>query len=62
MRWLDPAVADLERLLGVDSQIVRWALRKTLLLERDPDASRALLGDLTGVQAMQAWEAFITAR
>ena len=62
MRWLDPAVADLERLLGVDPQIVRWALKKMLLPERDPDAGRALLGDLTGVQAMQAWEAFITAR
>ena len=43
-----PKFDDLERLLGVDPQIVRWALKKMLLLERDPDAGRALLGDLIG--------------
>jgi mRNA interferase RelE/StbE len=37
VRLTDPAVADLERLVGVDPQIVRWALKKMLLLERDPD-------------------------
>ena len=47
--WLtNPAVADLERLVGVDPQIVRWALKKMLLREREPDAGRPLLGDLIG--------------
>ncbi len=48
VRLTEPAVADLERLVGVDPQIVRWALKKMLLLERDPDAGRPLLGDLIG--------------
>ena len=48
VRLTDPAVADLERLVGVDPQIVRWALKKMLLLERNPDAGRPLLGDLIG--------------
>jgi mRNA interferase RelE/StbE len=48
VRLTNPAVADLERLVGVDPQIVRWALKKMLLLERDPDAGRPLLGDLIG--------------
>jgi mRNA interferase RelE/StbE len=47
-RLTSPAVADLEHLLGVDPQIVRWALKKMLLLERDPNAGRPLLGDLIG--------------
>ena len=48
VRLTDPAVADLERLVAVDPQIVRWALKKMLLLERDPEAGRPLLGDLIG--------------
>jgi mRNA interferase RelE/StbE len=48
VRLTDPAVADFERLVAVDPQIVRWALKKMLLLERDPEAGRPLLGDLIG--------------
>jgi mRNA interferase RelE/StbE len=48
VRLTEPAVADLERLVAVDPQIVRWALKKMLLLERDPEAGRPLLGDLIG--------------
>ncbi len=48
VRLTDPAVADLVRLVGVDPQIVRRALKKMLLLERDPEAGRPLLGDLIG--------------
>lgn len=48
VRLTNPAVADMEGLLGVDPQIVRWALKKMLLLERDPEAGRPLLGDLIG--------------
>ncbi len=48
VRLTAPAVKDLERLLGVDPQIVRWALKKMLLLERDPEAGHPLLGGLVG--------------
>ena len=48
VRLIEPAVHDLERLVRVDPQIVRWALKKMLLLERDPLAGRPLLGDLVG--------------
>jgi mRNA interferase RelE/StbE len=48
VRLTEPAFGDLERLLAVDPQIVRWALKKMLLLERDPGAGRPLLGDLIG--------------
>jgi mRNA interferase RelE/StbE len=48
VRLTEPALGDLERLLTVDPQIVRWALKKMLLLERDPEAGRPLLGDLIG--------------
>jgi mRNA interferase RelE/StbE len=48
VRLTKPAFGDLERLIAVDPQIVRWALKKMLLLERDPDAGRPLLGDLIG--------------
>jgi len=48
VRLTDPAVEDLRRLLKHDPQIVRWALKKMLLLERDPEAGRELLGALIG--------------
>jgi mRNA interferase RelE/StbE len=48
VRLTNPAVADLERLVGVDPQILRWALKQMLLLESDPAAGRPLLGDLIG--------------
>ena len=48
VRLTAPAFEDLERLLKKDPQIVRWALRKMLLLERDPQAGDPLLGQLVG--------------
>lgn len=48
VRFTAPAVADLESLHRRDPQIARAALRKVLLLERDPYAGRPLLGDLAG--------------
>ena len=48
VRLTGPAFGDLERLLRVDPQIVRWALKKMLLLERDPNAGSPLVGDLVG--------------
>lgn len=48
MRLTDPAVSDLQVLLRKDPQIVRWALKKMLLLERDPEAGEPLLGNLIG--------------
>jgi len=48
VRLTTPAVDDLEHLLKKDPQIVRWALKKMLLLERDPDAGDPLLGQLVG--------------
>ncbi|CAN5672942.1 hypothetical protein BH24ACT5_BH24ACT5_03070 [soil metagenome] len=43
-----PALTDLEALLKKDPQIVRWALKKMLLLERSPEAGEPLLGQLVG--------------
>ena len=48
VRLTDPAVSDLHALLKKDPQIVRWALKKMLLLERDPQAGEPLLGQLIG--------------
>lgn len=48
VRLTDPAVEDMERLLAKDPQIVRWALQKMLLLERNPQAGEPLLGGLIG--------------
>ncbi|MGD9703320.1 MAG: hypothetical protein AB7Q42_16880 [Acidimicrobiia bacterium] len=48
VRLIEPAVADLRALLKKDPQIVRWALKKMLLLERDPDAGEPLLGQIVG--------------
>ena len=48
VRLTDPAVDDLERLARHDPQILRQALKKMLLLERDPRAGEPLLGGLVG--------------
>lgn len=48
VRLTAPALEDLERLLKKDPQIVRWALKKMILLERDPEAGEPLLGQLIG--------------
>jgi mRNA interferase RelE/StbE len=48
VRLTGPAVADLHALPRKDPQIVRWALKKMLLLERDPYAGEPLLGHLIG--------------
>lgn len=48
VRLTAPAVGDLHALLKKDPQIVRWALKKMLLLERDPQAGEPLLGHLVG--------------
>ena len=48
--WLtDPAVEDLRRL---DGAVLVWALKKMLLLERDPDAGEPLLGALIGYRKL----------
>jgi mRNA interferase RelE/StbE len=48
VRLTTPAFGDLERLARLDPQIVRWALKKMLLIERDPFAGETLRGKLTG--------------
>ena len=49
VRFTDAAVSDLELLARKgDPQVVRWALKKCLLLERDPEAGEALRGPLIG--------------
>jgi len=48
VRLTAPAVDDLRALTRSDPQIVRRALKKMLLLERDPHAGRPLLGSLVG--------------
>lgn len=48
VRLTDDAVGDLQRLFKADPQIVRWALKKMIQLERDPDAGDPLLGGLIG--------------
>ncbi len=42
-------VDDLARLVHLDPQIARQALKKMILLERDPEAGEPLLGALVGV-------------
>jgi len=44
----EPAFDDLQALMRLDPQIVRWALKKMLLLERDPEAGEPLHGALIG--------------
>lgn len=48
VRLTDPAMKDLQRLIAKDPQIVRWALKKMLLIERNPNAGEPLLGSLAG--------------
>lgn len=48
VRLTDDAVEDLRALFKADPQIVRWAFKKMIQLERDPNAGDALLGGLIG--------------
>ena len=48
VRLTDDAVEDLKGLFKADPQIVRWALKKMIQLESDPNAGDALLGGLIG--------------
>lgn len=48
VRLTDAAVDDLRGLFKADPQIVRWALKKMIQLERDPNAGDPLLGGLVG--------------
>lgn len=48
VRLTDDAVEDLQGLFKADPQIVRWALKKMIQIERDPNAGEALLGGLIG--------------
>lgn len=48
VRLIEPAVEDLRALLRLDPQIVRWAVKKMLLLERNPEAGAELHGMLIG--------------
>lgn len=48
VRLTEPAFRDLENLFDRDPQIVRWALKKMLLLERNPHAGEPLLAGLVG--------------
>jgi mRNA interferase RelE/StbE len=48
VRLTDDAIKDLRTLFRADPQIVRWALKKMIQLERDPLAGDPLLGGLIG--------------
>lgn len=48
VRLTSAAVNDLRDLFKADPQIVRWALKKMIQLERDPNAGDPLLGGLVG--------------
>ena len=52
VRLTEPAVEDLARLVRLDPQVARQALKKMLLLERDPEAGRPLLGALVGFRKL----------
>lgn len=53
VRLTDAAVADLEGMVRKgDPQVARWALKKCLLLERDPEAGEALRGALIGYRRL----------
>lgn len=53
MRFTDAAFADLQRLARKsDPQVVRWALKKCLLLERNPEAGEELRGGLIGYRKL----------
>ncbi|HET6563730.1 MAG TPA: hypothetical protein VFG72_17810 [Marmoricola sp.] len=48
MRLTDDAVEDLQTLFKADPQIVRWASKKMIQIERNPNAGDAPLGGLIG--------------
>lgn len=48
VRLTDGAVEDLRTLFKADPQIVRWAFKKMIQLENDPNAGDPLLGGLVG--------------
>jgi mRNA interferase RelE/StbE len=53
VRFTDAAFADLQRLARKgDPQVVRWALKKCLLLERNPEAVEELRGGLIGYRKL----------
>lgn len=53
VRLTDAAVADLERMARrSDPQVVRWALKNCVLLERDPEAGESLRGPLIGYRKL----------
>lgn len=53
VRFTDAAFADLQRLARKgDPQVVRWALKKCLLLERNPEAGEELRGGLFGYRKL----------
>lgn len=52
VRLTEPALEDLHRLHRSNPQVVRWCLKKLLLLERDPEAGAPLLGELTGFRKL----------
>ena len=48
VRLTDPAINDLEALKKSNPNALRWALKKFLLLERDPEVGRPLHKELQG--------------
>jgi mRNA interferase RelE/StbE len=48
IRLTDSAVEDLQRLAAHNPQALKWALKKMLLLEENPNAGEPLLGGLIG--------------
>jgi len=48
IRLIEPAVEDIHRLATHNPQALRWALKKMLLLEENPNAGEPLLGGLIG--------------
>ncbi len=47
VRFTDPAIDDLVELFKKNKPVVKWALKKCLVLERDPEAGETLGGALT---------------
>ena len=53
VRLTDAALSDLQAMQRKgDPQVVRWALKKCLLLEQDPEAGAALRGNLVGFRKL----------
>lgn len=52
VRLTEPAFEDLRALLRLDPQLVRQALKKMLLLERDPEAGEPLHGSLVNYRKL----------